>query len=175
MKLSYLPSNFGSFKFVLLSDFIWDIFCTTPWIIPFENVVHCNFRSFQHTWNLSICSGVVTLSSSRHVPMHKFDMFFFNQCSTFWLDKTETPLNALHTTNRGLYPAIYSVISILLTMPVSSATSERSFSAMKRMKSYLRSTNGRISPDFLNNKKRKEKENNKEIWERETESQLQPV
>jgi hypothetical protein len=22
------------------------IFCTTPWIIPFKNIVHCSFRYF---------------------------------------------------------------------------------------------------------------------------------
>ena len=54
-------------------------------------------------------------------------------------DKTE---RLLHATNRGLYPVIYNIISILLTMPVSSATSERSFSPTRRMKFYLRSTVG---------------------------------
>ena len=57
-------------------------------------------------------------------------------------DKTERLFNVLHATNRGLYPAIYNIISILLTMPVSSATSERSFSPTRRMKFYLRSTVG---------------------------------
>jgi hypothetical protein len=57
-------------------------------------------------------------------------------------DKTEKLLNALHATNRGLYPAIYSIISILLIKPVSSKTSERSFSPMRHMKSYLWSTIG---------------------------------
>jgi len=48
-------------------------------------------------------------------------------------DKPERLLDTLHATNRDLYPAfINSIISILLTMPVSSATSERSFSAMRR-------------------------------------------
>ena len=51
-------------------------------------------------------------------------------------------LDTLHATNRDLYPAIYSIISILLTLSVSSATSERSFSAMGRVKSYLKSTIG---------------------------------
>jgi len=37
---------------------------------------------------------------------------------------------------------IYSIISILLIMPLSSATSEKSFSAMRRVKFYLRSTMG---------------------------------
>jgi len=43
----------------------------------------------------------------------------------------------LHATNRDFY-----IISILLTIPVSSTTSERSFSAMRRVKSYIRSTIG---------------------------------
>ena len=57
-------------------------------------------------------------------------------------DKPERLLDTLDTTNRDLYLAIYTIISILLTMPVSSTTSERSFSALRRMKSYLRSTIG---------------------------------
>ena len=52
----------------------------------------------------------------------------------------EKDYSTLHATNRDLYPVIYSIISILLTMLVSSATSERSVSAMRRVKSYLRST-----------------------------------
>lgn len=42
--------------------------------------------------------------------------------------------------NPDLYPGIYTVLTILLTMPASSATAERSFSVMRRVKSYLRST-----------------------------------
>jgi hypothetical protein len=56
--------------------------------------------------------------------------------------KPETLLDTLHATNSDLYPARYSIISILLTMTVSSATSEISFSAMRRLKSYLKSTMG---------------------------------
>ena len=60
-------------------------------------------------------------------------------------DKTE---RLLHAISRGLYPAIYNIISILLTMSVSSATSERSLSPMRRMKFYLRST---IVDEWLSN------------------------
>ena len=56
--------------------------------------------------------------------------------------KPERPLDTLHATHRDLFPAIYRIICIFLTMPVLSATSERSFSAMRRVKSYLRSTIG---------------------------------
>jgi hypothetical protein len=51
-------------------------------------------------------------------------------------------LDTLHATNHDLYPAIYSIISILLTMLVSLATSERSFSAIRCVKSYLMWTIG---------------------------------
>jgi len=51
-------------------------------------------------------------------------------------------LDTLHATNRDLYPAIYSIISILLTMPVSSAANGRSFNVIRREKFYLRSTIG---------------------------------
>ena len=57
-------------------------------------------------------------------------------------DKPEILLDTRHAANRELYPAIYSIISIFLTMPVSSATSERSFSAMRYIKVYIRSTMG---------------------------------
>jgi hypothetical protein len=57
-------------------------------------------------------------------------------------DKPERLLDTPHATNRDLYPDIYSIISILVTMPVSSATSERYFSAIRLVKSYLRSTIG---------------------------------
>jgi hypothetical protein len=56
-------------------------------------------------------------------------------------DKAERLLDTLHA-NRDQYPAIYNIISILLTIPVSSVTSERSFNAMRRVQSLLWSTMG---------------------------------
>ena len=43
-------------------------------------------------------------------------------------DKPERLFDTLHSTNRDLYQAIYSIIGILLTMPVLSTTYEKSFS-----------------------------------------------
>ena len=45
---------------------------------------------------------------------------------------TETPQHA----NPDLYPNVVTIITILLTMPVSTATPERSFSTMRRVKTY---------------------------------------
>jgi hypothetical protein len=53
-------------------------------------------------------------------------------------DKPEILLGTLHATNHDLYPAIYSIISILLTLSVSSATSERSLNGRVLVKSFIR-------------------------------------
>ena len=42
-------------------------------------------------------------------------------------------LETVNATSKDLYPNIYSILTVLLTMPVSSASSERSFSAMRRI------------------------------------------
>jgi len=94
------------------------------------------------------------------VPIHKFDNLFppFSYWNTHvdifhdfvddvirWAlvdDKPEILLDTLHATNRDLYPAIYSIISILLTLSVSSATSEISLSGRRLVKSFLRSHMG---------------------------------
>ena len=55
-------------------------------------------------------------------------------------DKPMTLSDTLASTNKVLYPGIYTTLAILLTMPPSTATAERSFSVMKRLKTYLRST-----------------------------------
>ncbi len=39
-----------------------------------------------------------------------------------------------------LYPSIETILYIMLTMPVTSATAERSFSVLRRLKTYVRST-----------------------------------
>ena len=38
------------------------------------------------------------------------------------------------------YPNVHTVMKVLLTMPVSTASAERSFSCLRRLKTYLRNT-----------------------------------
>ena len=56
--------------------------------------------------------------------------------------KPQTLLETLNVTNQDLYPNIYAIFTVLITMPVSSASSERSFSVMRRVKNCLRATMG---------------------------------
>ena len=48
--------------------------------------------------------------------------------------------DTLNVTNEELYPSISTVLLILYTMPASTATTERSFSVLRRLKTYLRTT-----------------------------------
>ena len=48
--------------------------------------------------------------------------------------------DTLKATNKTLYPDIFTCLVVLITMPVSTATAERQFSIMRRLKNYMRST-----------------------------------
>ena len=51
-------------------------------------------------------------------------------------------IEALCACHADIYPNVYMLLTILGTLPVSNATSERSFSTMRRLKTYLRSSIG---------------------------------
>lgn len=62
-----------------------------------------------------------------------------------WAVEEEFPKNAietLDTCNNILFPNTYKLLQILCTLPVTTATPERSFSSLKRVKSYLRNSTG---------------------------------
>ena len=62
---------------------------------------------------------------------------------TKWAHTLEKPnglVETIETTNEVLYPNGTTLLTILLTMPVSTATPEWSFSVMRRVKSYMCST-----------------------------------
>ena len=56
------------------------------------------------------------------------------------VDDAPSTLAATLDQNRDAYPSIISIMVILLTIPATSATHERSLSSMKRIKTYLRNT-----------------------------------
>lgn len=47
-----------------------------------------------------------------------------------------------HELTEDIYPQYYRMVQLALTLPVGSATAERSFSAMRRIRNWLRSTMG---------------------------------
>ena len=60
-----------------------------------------------------------------------------------------TIADTLSDTNADLYPNVCTCLHILLSMPVSTATAERSFSAMRRLKTYLRQVRSTMSTERM--------------------------
>ncbi|CAI6377485.1 unnamed protein product [Macrosiphum euphorbiae] len=49
-----------------------------------------------------------------------------------------------HNEDANDYPMISKLLQIFITLPVSTATGERSFSTLRRLKTYLRNSSGQI-------------------------------
>ncbi|XP_060855876.1 52 kDa repressor of the inhibitor of the protein kinase-like [Metopolophium dirhodum] len=54
--------------------------------------------------------------------------------------KPENALQAMTFCNKEMYPSVFKLLQILATIPVSTASNERSFSNLKRIKTYLRNS-----------------------------------
>ena len=55
-------------------------------------------------------------------------------------EKPNSLVDTLSSISEDLYPNVATVLTILLAVPVSTATRKRSFSTMRRVKTYMRST-----------------------------------
>jgi hypothetical protein len=67
---------------------------------------------------------------------------------TRWsITPSDQMLTSLCETLDAVNPSIDTILCIMLTMPITSATAERSFSVLRRLKTYVRSTmnNDRLS------------------------------
>lgn len=65
-------------------------------------------------------------------------------------DKFKSPTELYKLINNGLsatFPNVKTILQIFMTLPISNASGERSFSALKRVKSFLRSA---LSQEHLN-------------------------
>ncbi|KAL4125945.1 hypothetical protein QTP88_010182 [Uroleucon formosanum] len=54
--------------------------------------------------------------------------------------KPTTAIEALSVCDNLMYPNMYELLKILAIIPISTATAERSFSTLRRLKTYLRNT-----------------------------------
>ena len=66
------------------------------------------------------------------------------------MGRTDRVVSALHAaTNLGNYPVVTAMLRIFATIPVTTVSDERSFSALKHIKNYLRSTMNEVRLDGL--------------------------
>lgn len=65
-----------------------------------------------------------------------------NQSNNIETKIPSTAISSLMVCAKDMFPIISSLLKILATLPVSTATAERSFSTLKRVKTWLRTTIG---------------------------------
>jgi len=51
-----------------------------------------------------------------------------------------TAIDALNSCQKSIFPNVHTLLTIACTLPVTTASAERSFSSLRRLKAYLRST-----------------------------------
>ena len=56
-------------------------------------------------------------------------------------------IDIISITDKNFYPNIYTILSLLVTLRVSSCTCERSFSALRRLKTWCRTSMGEDRPN----------------------------
>jgi hypothetical protein len=100
-----------------------------------------------------------TLNANLHAPQPNIFLWSFrNQLEMFHtlvtttadvsphatgtLDKCTSILRNMAPPMRAMFPLVEALVRLLLVNPASSATAERSFSSLRRLKTYLRSTCG---------------------------------
>lgn len=62
-----------------------------------------------------------------------------------WSMQTNSPKNAveaMESCERSLFPNLYFLLNVLAALPISTSTPERSFSSLRRLKTYLRNATG---------------------------------
>lgn len=58
-------------------------------------------------------------------------------------------MEAIDLCNKQVYPSVFKLLQIFATLPLSTASSERSFSNLKRIKTYLRNTMSQVNQYWL--------------------------
>ena len=92
---------------------------SNEWQLIIDNRYKCR-------WSFSSMTRILATDN-------RFLMKVENTLEYGWWAKTQTLLETLNVTNQDLYPNIYAIYTVLI-MPVSLASSERSFSAIRRVK-----------------------------------------
>lgn len=73
------------------------------------------------------------------------DYKLWQRCLKNLSEEPTNVLQVLSLCNNDIYPNIYKLLQILATLPVSTSSNERTFSNLKRIKTYLMNTIGEVS------------------------------
>jgi len=107
-------------------------------VLGFECLFHSEFsdedrNEFQHL--IELYSPAI----DRHNVLAELKMWKLKLASSN-NEITKTGIEAFLNCDKEIYPNIKLLLKIFVTLPVSTATPERSFSSLKRLKTHLRNT-----------------------------------
>ena len=81
-------------------------------------------------------------ASQLELQLSNLATYFQEKKSTVSLDECFKYLQSLSPAAKTFYSEVCTIVRLILVMPATNAVSERSFSVMRRIKNYLRSTMG---------------------------------
>ncbi|XP_022160281.1 52 kDa repressor of the inhibitor of the protein kinase-like [Myzus persicae] len=90
-----------------------------------------DFQEFEELVHFYLDTDVQTVIAELKIWQSKLNLT--NQHPTIAID-------ALRLCNSSIFPNVHQLLKILCTLPVSTSTPERTFSCLKRLKTYLRNT-----------------------------------
>lgn len=76
----------------------------------------------------------------KSVPVVKAELEMWKAVMLKTFPTSKSAIECLAKCDQKLYPNIYTLLQILATIPVSTATPERTFSSLRRLKNYLPNT-----------------------------------
>ncbi|CAI6356761.1 unnamed protein product [Macrosiphum euphorbiae] len=112
----------------------------------------CRFSTESlHIATLADCLMQFDFNGSLHLIDYYKDLFEINKCdlkneiavfknSYCNYEKTDSFSVIQENLSQKVFPNLYRIVQVANILPISSATSERAFSAMRRINTYLRST-----------------------------------
>ncbi|KAL4112475.1 hypothetical protein QTP88_016255 [Uroleucon formosanum] len=152
--------DIGLFVNCDLSDTDKNLILTNVWV-PSETYIFPIIEKnkgrnlkFQHHW-LKMFKWLAYSETRQGDEFDELIKFYLPECDIntvraelkMWkikLERTEkkpkSGLDAIKECNNIIYPNIFNLLSILCTLPVPTATPERMFSCLKRLKTYTRDT-----------------------------------
>jgi len=108
-------------------------------IMPLEGLIPTNFGHYDDTSILAAASVYENDFSVSMMSCLKAEIFIWKKQ---WESETNLPESAVVTLQHctELLPNVKKLLQLFATLPVTSATPERTFSVLKRLKTYLRAT-----------------------------------
>ncbi|XP_050546313.1 52 kDa repressor of the inhibitor of the protein kinase-like [Daktulosphaira vitifoliae] len=132
-----------------------------PFLDTFIDQLNLRFVNQKMFWTFELLDFKSLISTDENeahfLRLAQMYMFDLNECEEsvllaefkLWKRRLEsikssnTPRNAMEAIvlcNSQIYPNVFKLLQIFATLPVSTASNERSFSNLKRIKTYLRNT-----------------------------------